>query len=167
MSKPTLAAKTTTRRGWGTQPWSRFIRLPGLKIETWATQAVASSPAPKSPTRPRSSAWPAPTQRRLVDMEAAAVARLAAMRAIPFYCVKGVSDGFGEQLPDFNRFISDNGKFQLLRFVVFVLLRPWHWPALIRMGENSRKAAQGIAESLLDILDENGSIRKRNAYPNR
>jgi hypothetical protein len=27
-------------------------------------------------------------------MEAAAIARLAAMRGIPFYCVKGVSDGF-------------------------------------------------------------------------
>jgi adenosylhomocysteine nucleosidase len=103
----------------------------------------------------------------LVDMEAAAVARLAAMRGIPFACIKGVSDGFGEQLPDFNRFISDNGKFQLLRFVVFVLLRPGHWPALIRMGENSRKAARRIADSLLDMLDENGSLRKRNAYPNR
>jgi adenosylhomocysteine nucleosidase len=103
----------------------------------------------------------------LVDMEAAAVARLAAMRGIPFACSKGVSDGFAEQLPDFNRFISDTGKFQLLRFVVFVLLRPWHWPALIRMGENSRKAARRIADSLLDILDEEGSIRKRNAYPNR
>jgi adenosylhomocysteine nucleosidase len=103
----------------------------------------------------------------LVDMEAAAVARLAAMRGIPFACSKGVSDGFADQLPDFNRFISDNGKFQLLRFVVFVLLRPWHWLALIRMGENSRKAARRIADSLLDILDEEGSIRKRNAYPNR
>src|SRR5581483_591917 len=28
----------------------------------------------------------------LVDMEAAAIARLAAMRGIPFYCIKGVSD---------------------------------------------------------------------------
>ncbi len=39
-------------------------------------------------------------------MEAAAVARLAGMRGIPFYCIKGVSDAFDEKLPDFNRFIS-------------------------------------------------------------
>jgi adenosylhomocysteine nucleosidase len=103
----------------------------------------------------------------LVDMEAAAVARLAEARGIPFACCKGVSDGFTDQLPDFNRFISENGKFQLFRFIVFVLVRPSHWPALIRMGENSKKAAQGIGESLLDILDEEGFIRKRNAYPNR
>ncbi len=42
----------------------------------------------------------------LVDMEAAAIARLAAMRGIPFYCIKGVSDGFTDRLPDFNRFLS-------------------------------------------------------------
>jgi adenosylhomocysteine nucleosidase len=38
--------------------------------------------------------------------------------------------------------------------VVFALLRPWYWHALIRMGENSRKAARNIAQSLLDFLDE-------------
>ena len=99
----------------------------------------------------------------LVDMEASAIARLASMRGIPFFCCKGVSDGFTDRLPDFNGFIAENGKFQLARFIVYVLLRPAHWPALIRMGENSRKAAQAIREYLLDILDEKGLIRKRNA----
>jgi adenosylhomocysteine nucleosidase len=103
----------------------------------------------------------------LVDMEAAGVARLAQMRGIPFYCVKGISDGYRDQLPDFNRFISQNGQFQLARFIVFAALRPWCWPALMRMGENSRKAAQGIRDSLLDFLDDRGSVRKRNGYPNR
>ena len=84
-------------------------------------------------------------------MEAAAIARLAAMRGIPFYCIKGISDGYSDHLPDFNRFISPDGQFQLARFVLFALLRPWYWPALIRMGENSRKAARSIAQSLLDF----------------
>jgi adenosylhomocysteine nucleosidase len=100
-------------------------------------------------------------------MEAAGVARLARMRGIPFYCIKGISDGYSDQLPDFNRFISSDGQFQLARFVFFLLLRPWHWRALIRMGENSKKAARTIAASLLDLLDERGNIRKRNAYPNQ
>jgi adenosylhomocysteine nucleosidase len=34
------------------------------------------------------------------------------------------------------------------------LLRPWHWPALLRIGENSRRASQSIAASLVDFLDE-------------
>ena len=92
----------------------------------------------------------------LVDMEAAGVARLAQMRGIPFYCIKGISDGYNDQLPDFNRFISLGGQFKLARFVVFALLRPWYWHALIRMGENSRKAARSIAQSVLDFLDEPG-----------
>lgn len=90
----------------------------------------------------------------LVDMEAAAIARLAAMRGIPFYSIKGVSDPLDAKLPDFNRFISSDGQFQTLRFVLFALLRPWIWPALVKMGENSRKASQGIAERLHELLSE-------------
>jgi len=102
----------------------------------------------------------------LVDMEAAAVARLAAMREIPFYCIKGVSDGLNARMPDFNRFIAPNGQFRRGAFLLFAAMRPWYWPALVRMGENSRKAAQNIAQTLFDFLDERGHIRKRNGYPN-
>lgn len=102
----------------------------------------------------------------LVDMEGAAVARLADMRGIPFYCIKGVSDGLSDRLPDFNRFLSPGGGFRYLRFIFFVLFRPTYWLALLRMGENSKKASQSIAEMLLDLLDERGQIRKRNGYPN-
>jgi adenosylhomocysteine nucleosidase len=90
----------------------------------------------------------------LVDMEGAAIARLAAMRGIPFYCIKGVSDGFNEKLPDLNRFLAPDGRFQTVRFALYALVRPWYWPALIRMGENSRKASQSIAESVLQLLSE-------------
>jgi adenosylhomocysteine nucleosidase len=101
----------------------------------------------------------------LVDMEAAGVARLAKMRGIPFYCIKGISDGYSDNLPDFNCFISKDGQFQLLRFVFFVLPRPWYWLVLIRMGENSRKAARSIAASVLDLLDERGHQDKLNGNP--
>jgi adenosylhomocysteine nucleosidase len=90
----------------------------------------------------------------LVDMEAAGLARLARMRGIPFYCIKGISDGYSDKLPDFNRFISAGGQFKGMRFVFFALFRPWYWRALMRMGENSRKAALNIAQSVLDFLNE-------------
>ena len=88
----------------------------------------------------------------LVDMEAAAIARLCAARGTPFYCIKGVSDGHTERLPDFNRFLSPAGQLKLAKLTLFATLQPWYWPALIRMGENSRKASQNIAESLRDFL---------------
>ena len=90
----------------------------------------------------------------LVDMEGAAIARLAQMRGIPFYSIKGVSDGFADKLPDFNRFIRLDGQFDLTAMVLFAILRPWHWPSLIRMGENSRKASLGLRDSLLNFLHE-------------
>ncbi len=90
----------------------------------------------------------------LVDMEAAAIGRLAAMRGIPFYCIKGVSDPLKAKLPDFNRFIDPSGRFQTPKFVLFALLQPWIWPALIKMGENSKKASQSIAERLHELLNE-------------
>ncbi len=89
----------------------------------------------------------------LVDMEAAALARLAQMRGIPFYCIKGVSDGLGANLPDFNRFIGADGQFQLSRFVLFVLARPKYWSELIRMGENSKKASEAMAKALSEFLE--------------
>jgi adenosylhomocysteine nucleosidase len=102
----------------------------------------------------------------LVDMEAAALARLAAMREIPFYCIKGVSDTLNARLPDLNPFIAPDGSFRMGNFVLFAAIRPWYWPALIRMGENSRKAAVSIAQSLLEFLDAGGHIRNPNGYPN-
>jgi adenosylhomocysteine nucleosidase len=102
----------------------------------------------------------------LVDMEAAAIVRLAAMRGIPFGCIKGVSDSFTEDLPDFNRFISPEGQFQMVRLLFFVLPRPWHWPALIRMGENSKKASQAIRDILLENLNRPGVIANQHGDPN-
>jgi len=90
----------------------------------------------------------------LVDMEAAEVARAAAGRGIPFYCVKGVSDGLADALPDFNRFISQQGQFASVRFGLFALRHPGEWPALIRLAKNSRSAARQIRNRLAEILPE-------------
>jgi adenosylhomocysteine nucleosidase len=89
----------------------------------------------------------------LVDMEAAALARVAGARGIPFRCVKGVSDGFGESMPDFNAFLTPEGKFEFGRFILFAALRPLLWPALLRIGKNGRDSAACIRDSLLDILE--------------
>ena len=102
----------------------------------------------------------------VVDMEAAALARLAFMRGLPFYCIKGVSDAIGERLPDLNRFLDAEGHFRLAAFILFAALRPWYWPALIRMGENSRKAAQNITRLLVEFLDDRGQV-DTNGNPDR
>jgi adenosylhomocysteine nucleosidase len=93
----------------------------------------------------------------LVDMEAAAIARLAVMRQIPFICIKGVSDGFNDRLPDFNRFLSLDGQMQLGKLVVYALLHPACWPSLVRMGENSKRASLAMADAVRAMLANLGS----------
>jgi len=68
-------------------------------------------------------------------------------------------------LPDLNRFIRADGQFDLTGMILFSILRPWYWPSLVRMGENSRKASQRMRESLLDFLDQQGDIRQRDGDP--
>ena len=80
------------------------------------------------------------------------LARVAGARGIPFRCVKGVSDGLGESLIDFNAFITSEGRFEFGRFALFAALRPWRWPALLRIGKNSRDSAACLRDSLLGIL---------------
>jgi adenosylhomocysteine nucleosidase len=88
----------------------------------------------------------------LVDMEAATVARLAAARGIAFRCVKGVSDGPDDRLPDFNRFLSADGGFRAGRFAAHALIRPWLWPVLLRLRRNSRNASWGLREAIMNEL---------------
>lgn len=88
----------------------------------------------------------------LVDMEAAAVARLAKEQGIPFYCFKGVSDGAGERLPDLNRFLDQDGGFRTARFAAYLLPRPRAWSAVIRMGIHSGRAAGAIAGILGELI---------------
>ena len=90
----------------------------------------------------------------LVDMEAAAMARVAAARGIPFFCIKGVSDGVSDRLPDFNLFLSAEGQLRRTRLIFFSALRPRYWTGLVRMGVNSRKAAEEIRKFLFDALED-------------
>ena len=121
---------------------------------TLATDPLLLVTTPTVAAEPEKHRLAATYSAALVDMEAAAIARLAQMRQIPFFCIKGVSDALHDQLPDFNRFIGPTGQLQLSRLILFSFLHPWYWPALIQMGENSSKAAKSIAVSLLDILNE-------------
>ena len=92
----------------------------------------------------------------LVDMEATAVARWAAAHSVPFACIKAISDGPQDPLPDFNPFLSESGQFLTGRFVLFALVRPALWPVLIRMGRHSSRAAQSLAKYLGDVLTQQG-----------
>jgi adenosylhomocysteine nucleosidase len=88
----------------------------------------------------------------LVDMEAAAVARFAAENDIPFYCFKGISDAWDDNLPDFSRFISTEGQLRMPSFLAHAALRPAYWSSLARIGRNSSAAALNLVGLLSKSL---------------
>ena len=90
----------------------------------------------------------------LVDMEAATVARLAAMHNIPVLCIKGVSDAVGADLPDLNVFIDANGQMRMPSFLVHVALRPRVWPSLLHLGRNSARAADAMRDLIEQFMKE-------------
>ncbi len=81
----------------------------------------------------------------LVDMEAATIARLARAHNLRFGCMKGISDGYTDVLPDFNRFLDRRGQLRMAAFVAHALVRPRYWPGLSRMGRHSKAAAAALA----------------------
>ncbi len=90
----------------------------------------------------------------LVEMEAAAVARLAQMRGIPMVCFKAVSDSMDAVLPDLNPFIDIAGKLRMGPFLAHVALRPAYWGALGQLGRNSAAAARALAQKIEVFLVE-------------
>jgi adenosylhomocysteine nucleosidase len=98
----------------------------------------------------------------LVDMEASTVARLARVHELPFYCVKAVSDGANESLPDMNPFLTRSGQMKISSLVASVVVRPQYWRAMARMGSNSSKAAVALAaevKQLVGHLQTNGYLQ--------
>ena len=90
----------------------------------------------------------------LVDMEAAAIARLAQIRGIPVHCFKAVSDGVDAILPNMNPYIDIGGKLRMGAFLGHVALRPQYWAALGRLGRHSAAGSLALAQAIEQFLGE-------------
>ncbi len=88
----------------------------------------------------------------MVDMESAAVVRLALIRGIQVCCVKAISDEVGDRLPDFNPFIDRRGQMKMGAFVRYVATKPSYWGSLVRLGRTSSAAAHSLASAVLTVL---------------
>jgi adenosylhomocysteine nucleosidase len=80
----------------------------------------------------------------VVDMEAAAVARVAQEMKKGFFCVKAISDELDSRLPPMNRFVDEAGRFQTGKFLSWGAVRPQWWAATIRLAKDSRRAAHAL-----------------------
>jgi nucleoside phosphorylase len=88
-----------------------------------------------------------------VDMEAAAVAQGAQSRGVAFAALKGISDAADFSMPAMERFISSEGQFRALAFLVHVAVRPWLWASTIALARNSRRARSALCAAISRYLE--------------
>jgi adenosylhomocysteine nucleosidase len=88
-----------------------------------------------------------------VDMEAAAVARGAQARNVPFMAVKAICDESNFAMPVTDRFVDRDGSFRIGGFVIYAALRPWLWRRVIQLAANSGKASRVLCVELERYVD--------------
>jgi adenosylhomocysteine nucleosidase len=135
-----------------TQTGERFqtAQASSGRTEEWPILATAAQVADAGEKARLAASYGA----RLVDMEAATLARLAQARELPFYCLKAVSDDMNANLPDLNPFIMANGQIRMMPFLAHVAARPGSWQGLIKLGRYSNLAARHLADAICIWLKE-------------
>jgi adenosylhomocysteine nucleosidase len=129
------------------QTGERFLLTEGKRtLRLVTTASVADRPEKRRLWQSYSAA--------LVDMEAAAIVRLAQIRGIPVCCFKAVSDGTQALLPDMNPFISPRGQLRMAPFLTHIAIRPRFWKPIMALGRNSARASQSISVKVQKFLIE-------------
>src|ERR1051326_8273157 len=88
-----------------------------------------------------------------VDMEAAAVAEVAAQAGVPFLAVKAISDEADFEMLPFDRFVRTDGTLSIASLLAHATIRPHWWPRLLRLARNSRLASNALCERLRHLID--------------
>jgi len=80
-----------------------------------------------------------------VDMESAAIGRVASQAGIPFMVIRAVADAADEGLPPPIAKTTDRrGQLQMRRLLPSLALRPDLWPQLIRLGRHFHAATRTL-----------------------
>ena len=100
-----------------------------------------------------------------VDMEAAAVAQAAQAHEIEFAALKVISDAADFAMPATERFVSSDGRFRPVGFLVYVAVRPWLWGSTIALARNSAKASRALSAATANYLERESTNRRSRVSP--
>lgn len=88
-----------------------------------------------------------------VDMEAAAVARIARAHGLEFRAIKAISDEADFEVEGLSRFATTDGQFREAAFVLHAAVRPAMWGKVIALGRNSNKAVSALTAAIEAEID--------------
>ena len=84
-----------------------------------------------------------------VDMESFAILSVAHERKLSAVAIRVVSDRFDQDVPvDFSATVDEKGRVRIAGVLQKVVFHPINIPALIRLGRESKTAAEGLANFL-------------------
>lgn len=96
---------------------------------------------------------PGNTNRPVVEMESAAVARVATEHNIPFLGIRAISDPWNEELGfSINEFCDNKLRIRPFKVLATILRRPRIIPQLIRLARNSRVAARNLGVAMKQLF---------------
>jgi adenosylhomocysteine nucleosidase len=88
-----------------------------------------------------------------VDMEAAAVARIARAHGLEFQAIKAISDEADFEVDGLSRFATWDGQFREVAFAMYAAVRPAMWGKVIALGRNSSKALGSLTVAIEAEID--------------
>lgn len=128
----------------------RFFPVDGPRVGVSGTVVTAAAPAGVAEKERLRASYGAAA----VEMEAAAVARVARARELPFAAVKAISDGTDFEMPEMSGFVTEDGRMREAAFGVHVALRPRLWRPVMEMASGSKLAAERLSVALTQWMDE-------------
>jgi adenosylhomocysteine nucleosidase len=123
--------------GLATQAWADGAKL---AKKLFSSDEIVASAEEKARLAPFADA---------VDMESFSVLDLTTRRKLSSVAIRVVSDRFDQDMPvDFSTTVDDKGQVRIGGVLKQVVKHPIYIPALIRLGRESKTAAQGLANFL-------------------
>ena len=90
---------------------------------------------------------------KAVDMEAHAVADYANVHRLPCVVIKVISDEHDAELPNIDQFVAPNGRFKSSSYAVHLMVRPWLWRKVIRLGRDTSLASRALCDALREAIE--------------
>ena len=94
-----------------------------------------------------------------LDMEAAAVARLARARDLPFQAIKAISDAADTNIPEFSQFTTSSGQIREAALGFHVAVRPSLWKPVMTMARDSKLAAARLQAAINEHIQQQRNNR--------
>jgi adenosylhomocysteine nucleosidase len=122
--------------------------FPKLQLGSFVTAAEITGKAELAGELPQGLANP------VLEMETAAVIRVAAAAGLPVLALRAVSDAAGEELGfSLEEFCDQDLRIRLPRVLATVARKPWIIPQLIRLAGNTKRAGEQLAAGVHRTLE--------------